>query len=82
MTIQHQEANEPRIVAAGISEDDVFVWMDKKVHAIRSLKSAFADRELLIKALEEVDTRILNLTSDAALDYIDSATNARNFIGS
>lgn len=80
MTIEHEEVSEPCIIAAGISEDDVFVWMDKKVHAIRSMKSALADREFLIKKLEEVDNRISNLTSDAALDYIDSATNARVFI--
>lgn len=82
MTIEHEEVTEPRIVAAGISEDDVFIWMDNKVHAFRSLKCALAERERIKKALEEVDARILSLTSNAALDLIDSANNARNFIGS
>ena len=67
MTMQHEEAKEPRIVATGISEDDIFAWMDEKVRAIRSLKSALADRDCLMQTLEEIDSRISQLTSAAAL---------------
>lgn len=77
MTIEHEEVTEPCIVAAGISEDDVFVWMDKKVNAIRCLKSALADRDCLMQALEEIDARISRLTKAAALNFNDKTQCAR-----
>lgn len=67
MGVKHQEISEPHIFAAGLSEDEVFEWMDGKVSAIRRLKSALAERESIKQALEEVESRILKLTSSAAL---------------
>lgn len=70
MTMQHEEAKEPRIVATGISEDDIFAWMDEKVRAIRSLKSALADREVMQQALTRLDAEIERLTNRATLEMV------------
>ncbi|SUP83800.1 Uncharacterised protein [Yersinia pseudotuberculosis] len=71
--IETSPKQEPKIMAGNLSDDELFQWMEGKVSAARQLKSALADRDSILQALDNVDHRILHLTNFAALELLSTA---------
>lgn len=67
------EQIEPKIVAEGVSNEDVLKWMQRKVSASRNLQVALAERRNLQQALEEVEKKIALLTSEATVEVCQSS---------
>ena len=66
------QKQEPRIFAGGISNDELFIWMKEKVNAAALLKSALIERDHLKLTLLDIETKIAELTSAAALEVLDT----------
>ncbi|QIC88436.1 hypothetical protein F0336_19110 [Serratia liquefaciens] len=62
------EQREIKIVAEGVSNEDVLKWMQKKVSASRNLQVALAERKNLQQALVEVEKQITLLTNEASVE--------------
>lgn len=64
------QKNEPKIVAEGYSTEEIYTWMKQKITASRMLDAALVEREMLKRALDDVDLRIDELTSSSALELL------------
>ncbi|CAI2438712.1 MULTISPECIES: hypothetical protein [Serratia] len=67
------EQREIKIVAEGVSNEDVLKWMQKKVSASRNLQVALAERKNLQQALVEVEKQITLLTNEASVEVCQSS---------
>ena len=67
------EQREIKIVAEGVSNEDVLKWMQKKVSASRNLQVALAERKNLQQALVEVEKQITLLTYEASVEVCQSS---------
>ncbi|HGM4778310.1 TPA: hypothetical protein ACKPX5_000065 [Serratia marcescens] len=67
------EQREIKIVAEGVSNEDVLKWMQKKVSASRNLQVALAERKNLQQALVEVEKQITLLTNEATVEVCHSS---------
>lgn len=65
------DKQEPRIIAVGFSNEELFQWMRGKVSAARQLEAALADKQSIKQALGSIEHRISELTSSAALEVSD-----------
>lgn len=63
---------EPKIFAGNLNDEELLVWMTKKVSAAHQLKSALAERDSYQQALNEVEVRISQLTNSAALELLST----------
>ncbi|EPJ3809301.1 MULTISPECIES: hypothetical protein [Serratia] len=67
------EQREIKIVAEGLSNEDVLKWMQQKVSALRNLQVALAERNNLQQALVEVEKQIALLTNEANVEVCHSS---------
>ncbi|CVD74190.1 hypothetical protein [Serratia marcescens] len=67
------EQREIKIVAEGVSNEDVLKWMQMKVSASRNLQVALAERKNLQQALVEVEKQITLLTNEASVEVCQSS---------
>ncbi len=58
---------EPKIIAEGLSNEELYAWMKEKCTSARLLQEALTDREMLQTSLKEVEQRITSLEAQAAL---------------
>lgn len=65
--------SEPKVIAEGYTESEVFDWMRKKIAASQQLNSALAERDYLLQALSSTEENISQLTRSAALGWLDKA---------
>ena len=63
---------EPKIIVGNLNDEELLVWMTKKVSAAHQLKSALAERDSYQQVLNEVEVRILQLTNSAALELLST----------
>lgn len=64
------EKKEPKIIAEGFTNDELYQWMRGKTRNEALLRGALAERESLKQALVEVEGRIEELTSSAAFELL------------
>lgn len=62
----------PKIFADGLTNEEIHKWMDFKVSAGRQLQGALAEKAELQQALKDLDQRISELTSSAALGWLST----------
>jgi len=65
------DKQEPKIIAGHFSNEELLGWMERKVKSAKMLSAALAERESLKQALVDVDHRVLELTSAAAVQFGD-----------
>ncbi|MFG0802638.1 hypothetical protein [Leclercia sp. GLN_9] len=59
---------EPRIIAPGYSDEELYIWMDKKLAAIRQLKYEKDLNKELKESIVKSEGRIKDLDLDATLN--------------
>lgn len=65
------EKKEPKIMAEGFTNEELYQWMREKANAGYRLQSALAEKACLQQALTKVEDEILELTNSAALEIAD-----------
>ncbi|EDV9112462.1 hypothetical protein ZK68_004774 [Salmonella enterica subsp. enterica] len=63
---------QPKIIANGLSNEELYKWFKSKVTANLDLKVALAEKQSLMQAINEIDVKIELLTARASLEVIDS----------
>ncbi len=66
------ETKEPKIFADGLTSEEIHQWMAVKVSAGRQLQGALAEKAELQQALKDLEQRISELTSSAALEWLST----------
>lgn len=66
------EIKEPKIFANGLTNQEIHQWMAIKVNAGRQLQGALTEKAELQQALKDLDQRISELTSSAALEWLST----------
>lgn len=67
------EKKEPKIMAEGFTNEELYQWMREKANAGSRLQSALAEKACLQQALTQIEEQILELTNSAALEFADKA---------
>ncbi|WP_312584917.1 hypothetical protein [Atlantibacter sp.] len=65
------EKKEPKIMAEGFTNEELYQWMREKASAGSQLQWALAQKAHLQQALAQIEVEILELTNAAALEFAD-----------
>ena len=63
---------EPKIVAPGYTNEEIYEWMTKKLPAINQLRELLSYRQETIGSLKKLDQEITVLSQDATLDIVQT----------
>lgn len=63
---------EPKIFADGLTNEEVHQWMAIKVSAGMQFKEALGEKAELQQALKNLDQRLSEITSSAALEWLST----------
>ncbi|WP_449567063.1 hypothetical protein [Lelliottia nimipressuralis] len=61
---------EPKIVAEGLTNEQLYSWMKDKAQKASALEAALAEKQQIEQVLAEVESRIELLTSEAAIEVL------------
>lgn len=61
---------EPKIIAEGLTNEEVYEWMRNKASNARMLQAALAEKQYLVQALEKIELQINQLTSASAVEVV------------
>ncbi|CNF01715.1 hypothetical protein [Yersinia mollaretii] len=61
---------EPKIFVGSMNNDQLLRWMNGKVRAAENLRLALREKELLLEEVVNTDSRIKQLTADAAIEVL------------
>ena len=67
------QKSEPKLIADGYTDEEIFQWMRSKYQTASLLKSALAEKLSLEQALADVNSRISDLTSEAAVVVVQKS---------
>lgn len=63
---------QPKIIANGLSNEELYKWFKSKITANLDLKIALAEKQSLMQALNEIEVKIELLTTQASMEILDS----------
>ena len=63
---------EPKIVAPGDTNEEIYEWMAKKLAAINQLREVLSYRQETIDSLKKLDQEITVLSQDVTLDIVQT----------
>ena len=63
---------EPKIVAPGYTDEEIYEWMTKKLSAINQLREVLSYRQETIDSLKKLDQEITVLSQDVTLDIVQT----------
>lgn len=63
---------EPKIVAPGYTNEEIYEWMAKKLAAINQLREVLSYRQETIDSLKKLDQEITVLSQDVTLDIVQT----------
>lgn len=63
---------QPKIIANGLSNEELYKWFKSKITANLDLKIALAEKQSLMQAINEIDVKIELLTTQASMEILDS----------
>ncbi|MGT6499632.1 hypothetical protein ACRWS8_24870 [Escherichia coli] len=63
---------EPKIVAPGYTDEEIYEWMTKKLAAINQLREVLSYRQETIDSLKKLDQEITVLSQDVTLDIVQT----------
>ena len=63
---------EPKIVAPGSTDEEIYEWMTKKLAAINQLREVLSYRQETIDSLKKLDQEITVLSQDVTLDIVQT----------
>ena len=63
---------EPKIVAPGYTDEEIYEWMTKKLAAINQLREVLSYRQETIKKIKKLDQEITVLSQDVTLDIVQT----------
>ncbi|HBN7124745.1 TPA: hypothetical protein PBP60_000780 [Escherichia coli] len=63
---------EPKIVAPGYTDAEIYEWMTKKLAAINQLREVLSYRQETIDSLKKLDQEITVLSQDVTLDIVQT----------
>lgn len=63
---------QPKIIANGLSNEELYKWFKSKITANLDLKIALAEKQSLMQAINEIDVKIELLTTQASIEILDS----------
>ncbi|HCL8910022.1 TPA: hypothetical protein N2161_004208 [Escherichia coli] len=63
---------EPKIVAPGYTDEEIYEWMTKKQAAINQLREVLSYRQETIDSLKKLDQEITVLSQDVTLDIVQT----------
>ncbi|MDK9364160.1 hypothetical protein [Lelliottia wanjuensis] len=58
---------EPKIVAEGLTNEQIYAWMKDKAQKASALRAALAEKQQIEQVLVEIESRIDQLTSEASI---------------
>ncbi|APJ74191.1 TPA: hypothetical protein ACGPKT_002002 [Escherichia coli] len=61
---------EPKIVAPGYTDEEIYEWMTKKLAAINQLREVQSYRQETIDSLKKLDQEITSLSQESTLDIV------------
>ncbi len=67
------QKSEPKLIADGYTDEEIFQWMRSKTMTANLLKSALAEKLVLEQALDDVNSRIKDLTNEAAVVVVQES---------
>ena len=63
---------EPKIVAPGYTDEEIYEWMTNKLAAINQLREVLSYRQETIDSLKKLDQEITVLSQDVTLDIVQT----------
>lgn len=63
---------EPKIVAPGYTDEEIYEWMTTKLAAINQLREVLSYRQETIDSLKKLDQEITVLSQDVTLDIVQT----------
>lgn len=64
------DKQEPKIIAPGYSNEELFAWMSAKVGVARELNGLFTAKDEQLNYLDKLEVRISELSSQAAIEVV------------
>lgn len=70
---------EPKIVAEGLTNEQLYAWMKDKVQKASALRAALAEKQQIEQVLVDIESRINQLTSEAALEVLPQSQDPTQY---
>jgi|SRR5471030_1271113 len=72
------DKQEPRIIAPGYSDEELFAWMSEKTTVARELRRLIAAREDYLNCAEKVEVKISDLSTLGAIEVLQNEESAHD----
>lgn len=72
------DKQEPKIIAPGYTNEELFIWMSEKAAAARELSRLVTAKDELLNAADKLEAKISSLLSHAAIEVLQQEGLASN----